>query len=103
MANDNQNQNQPQTQKSASDVQADKLERLAFQLFSERSGRGVMKRGAETLAVKCFQDAEGFLAIANRIRSGEQVQRKKVGPQLAEVCAPNLKRTHPINMVSQRF
>lgn len=78
------------------------LEQLAFRLFADRSGR-IVNRSAEVLAVQCFADAEKFLGIAAKIRAGEPLTKKPTGPQLSDCSAPNLKPTHPLNMVSQRF
>lgn len=79
------------------------IEEKAFHLFAARTAVGFAKRGVEQIAMNCFRDAESFLTVAKNIRSGELSVKPLVGKQLATVSAPNLKPTHPLNMVSQRF
>lgn len=94
------------TEKNAKDIErdAEQLEQYAFQLFSDRSSRGVMKRGAGTLAKACFRDAKEFMDAAKLLRDGDP---KQLAPSafdaLSDASAPNLKPTHPLNLVSKRF
>ena len=81
----------------------DVIEQRAFQLFSARRAQLGLRGLAEQIAAECYRDAEAFLTVAERVRAGEAPAAKPTGPQLADCCAPNLKATHPINMVSQRF
>lgn len=80
----------------------EQLEKYAFHLFSARSAAN-QRRGTEALAIEAYRDAEAFIAVTNRVRSGEQSTAKPTGAILSEVSAPNLKPTHPHNLVSQRF
>ena len=79
------------------------IEDKAFHLFAARTAMGYAKRGVDQLALNCFRDAEAFLNVAKKIRTGEATVKAPVGKQLATASAPNLKPTHPLNMVSQRF
>jgi len=81
---------------------SDTLSEMAFQLFSDRSSRGV-RVATEALAITCFRDAAAFMDVAKRVRSGEPLTAEPEGPQLSDASAPNLKPKHPLNMVSKRF
>jgi hypothetical protein len=82
----------------------EELQAYAFELFAERSSRGVAQVQAEQLAVQCFQSARTFMDVAARVKSqGGVMLAAPEGKQLADACAPNLKQTHPLNLVSQRF
>lgn len=78
------------------------LEKYAFALFTHRSS-GVQRRSAELLTKECFRDAEAFMETSRKILAGDLDVKQPAGIQLSEVCAPNLKPTHPLNMVSKRF
>ncbi len=77
------------------------IERIALQLFAERSAR-TLGRGVEQVARQAFKDAEAFVAVAAAYRAGELVAVKDENI-LADVYAPKLKRTHPINLVSREW
>lgn len=79
------------------------LEQRAFDLFTARRAQLGLRGAAEQVAAECYRDAEAFLEVARRVRSGEPPAARPAGPQLADCSAPNLKPTHPFNMVSQRF
>src|SRR5205823_2384604 len=57
----------------------------------------------EAVALDSFRAAEAFLAVRKRVKAGELKAKEPDGPQLANVCCPNLRRTSPHNLVSQRF
>lgn len=78
------------------------LERYAFGLFVHRSA-SIQRRSAEQMTIECYRDAKAFVETSRQIISGEIDAKKEEGPQLSDVCAPNLKPTHPLNMVSKRF
>ena len=79
------------------------LDELAFRLYVERAATAAVNRLDEQTAIDCYRKAEAFLAVRDRVRSGEAVTVKPTGPQLADASCPNLKKTHPYNLVSQRF
>ena len=81
----------------------DVIEQRAFELFTARRAQLGLRGAAEQIAAECYRDAEAFFSVADRVRAGEAPAAKPAGPQLADCCAPNLKPTHPVNMVSQRF
>jgi hypothetical protein len=82
--------------------QDEALEKYAFGLFVHRSA-GIQRRSAEVLTKECFRDAEAFINTSRKILAGEMDTKPPEGPQLSDVSAPNLKPTHPLNMVSKRF
>ena len=79
------------------------LERRAFELFIARRAQLGLRGDAEQIAAECYHDAEAFLKVFHRVRAGEDPTARPAVPQLSDCCAPNLKPTHPVNMVSQRF
>lgn len=79
------------------------IEQRAFELFTARRAQLGLRGDAEQIAAECYRDAEAFSNVAQRVRSGEAPAARSAGPQLSDCCAPNLKPTHPVNMVSQRF
>ncbi len=78
------------------------LDDLAFAIYRERVGKFLHSAG-EPLAIDSYRKAEEFLRVRDAMRAGELTTKKPTGPQLSEVSAPNLKPTHPHNLVSQRF
>ena len=82
---------------------ASELDALAFELFKSAAAAHPVKRGGQNVAVDAYRKAEAFLAVRDRIRAGELAPQEPGGPKLADCCAPNLRRTHPHNLVSQRL
>ncbi len=80
----------------------EEVDELAFQIFAQRMASLPGKRGGEPEALDAFRQAEAFLAVRGRVRSGE-AKKAAEEPVLADCCAPNLRRTHPHNLVSQRL
>lgn len=79
----------------------DDLDALAFQLFSDRAAAS--GRGGEPEALDSYRKAENFIAVRRRVRAGELKSQAPTGPQLADCCAPNLPRTHPLNLVAAQY
>jgi hypothetical protein len=83
-------------------VSSEELDQLAFEIFKTRVANHPSNRGGENYAIDAYRKAEMFLNIRARVRAGE-LKPQKPTHSLADACAPNLKPTHPINLVSQRF
>lgn len=81
----------------------DDLDDLAFQLFTARAAAHPGQRTGERDAIQAYREAEAFLAVRKKLKAGELKATVPEGPQLADCSAPNQKRTHPHNLVSQRF
>ena len=79
------------------------LESLAFEIFKETVAKIPANRLGEQVAIEAYRKAEAFLKIRDRVRSGEPLVKQADGPQLCDASAPNLKKTHPHNLVSKRF
>lgn len=77
------------------------IDELALSLYAERISKLPAQSSGEEAARWAFRKAEDFLAIRDRLRSGEKEVLHV--SKLADVAAPNLKKTHPHNLVSQRF
>lgn len=90
----------PATSKAAP-VSSDTLNKLAFSLFTQRSVQA--GRAPEATALQCFKDAAAFLAVSDKVVAGELTTAKPATSRLSDACAPNLKPTHPLNLISQRF
>lgn len=77
------------------------LTSVALELFKERSSHAGIS--PEQLAIDCYRDATAFLATTADVLSGKiDLQFEDANP-LDEAFAPNLKRTHPINLMSQAW
>lgn len=74
------------------------LDRIALEIYARGSQH--TGRGSEQDALLAYQRAEAFLAIKDKVRGG-LLKAKAVAPVLADCHAPNLKKTHPHNLVSQ--
>lgn len=79
------------------------LQDFAAELFFRRTANGVRQTQVEQVATQCFRDAEVFLRVAKGVSTGQIDSTPAAPSPLSEVCAPNLKPTHPLNMVSGRF
>jgi len=75
------------------------LTSVALELFKSRS----IHQGASPrqLAIGCFRDATAFLAAADDVLSGEIDLSDEDTNPLDPAFAPNLKKTHPINLMSR--
>lgn len=76
------------------------LDDLAFQIFSQRATSG--KRSGEREARNAYAQAQAFLDTREKIKSGKysKVPDKQ---RMADCCAPNLGRFHPLNLVAETF
>lgn len=78
------------------------LRDYAAELFAQRTRNGVRGVLAERVAMDCFRDARAFLAVAAKVESN-QLDTSPPKPALfCDACAPNLRKTHPHNLVSQQ-
>lgn len=76
------------------------LDELAFEIFSKRVAGNIVLH-AEQLAIEAYRKAEAFLKVKKQIRSGGI---KSVAPEElpgADCRAPNLRKRHPINLISR--
>ena len=74
---------------------------IALELFKGRSLQpGVNPR---QLAIDCFRDATVFVAAAQEVQSGNADLFIEETNPLDLAYAPNLKRTHPINLMSRAW
>lgn len=79
------------------------LDQFAFEIFKQAVASSPASRGGEQQAMAAYRKAEAFMAIRDRVRSGDTKTVKPDGPALTDCFAPNLKRSHPHNLVSQKF
>lgn len=79
------------------------LDEFAFEIFKQSVARSPVNRGGEQQARAAYIKAEAFLAVRDKARAGELKAVKSDTPVLADCFAPNLKRNHPFNLVSQKF
>lgn len=74
---------------------------VALELFKGRSShQGIAPR---QLAIGCFRDAAAFLAAAEDVQAGNVDWFAEDTNPLDSAFAPNLKRTHPINLMSRAW
>lgn len=77
------------------------LASVALELFKGRSlHHGVTPR---QLAIGCFRDAAAFLAAADEALAGKIDWSAEDTNPLDSAFAPNLKKTHPINLMSRAW
>lgn len=77
------------------------LDELAFRLYAERISKLPAQSSGEAAGAWAYRKAEDFLAIREKVKSGDT--KVTAVSKLADAAAPNLKKTHPHNLVSQRF
>lgn len=77
------------------------IEELSFRLYAERIAKMPAQVGGEAAASWAFVKAQDFIDVRDRVRSGEKPSINE--SKLADVCAPNLRPTHPHNLVSRSF
>lgn len=78
------------------------IDDLAFRLYAERLCKMPAAANGEAISVWAYRKAEEFLATREKVKSGG-LQGSIGESKLSEVSAPNLKPTHPHNLVSQRY
>lgn len=83
--------------------QTTELDQLAFEIFTQMVAKSPINRGGEQQAKAAYVKAEAFLSVRDRVRAGDMKPVKQEGPVLADYFCPNLKRTHPYNLVSQKM
>ena len=85
-----------ETTSNALDVTA-----VALELFKERSSQAGIS--PKQLAIDCFRDATAFTTVAEDVMTGEIDPVAEDANPLDIAFAPNLKRTHPINLISRAW
>jgi hypothetical protein len=74
---------------------------VALELFKERSSQSGIS--PKQLAIDCFRDAAAFTQVAEDVLTGDIDLLDVNADPLDEAFAPNLKRTHPINLMSRAW
>jgi hypothetical protein len=74
---------------------------VALELFIHRSSGPGARLATAEVAKTCFRDAETFLKVQADVKAGKLEIAEPTGPQLKDWRAPNLKPTHPHNLVSR--
>lgn len=78
-----------------------KLNDIALELFKGRSPQpGITP---QQLVMNCFRDAKVFLEVADQLVSEPWESVEEETNPLDVAFAPNLKRTHPINLMSRAW
>ena len=91
--------NKPSSVVTAAMSDTDTVEQVALQLFAERSGRG--KADPREIALQAFRDATVFTQVSALYRENKMPVAAAEDPRA--ICfAPNLKKTHPYNLVSRQ-
>lgn len=91
--------NKPAVATAPSANDADAVQQVALKLYAERSGRG--KADPREIALQAFRDAEVFTEVSALYRADKLPVPAAQDPRA--ICfAPNLKKTHPYNMVSRQ-
>ena len=88
--------NKPETKEASQQLDA-----VALRLFAERSSHA-SGRNVEYVAVQAYRDAETFLKVQAGFKGGKYAEKKETRI-LNDSFAPNLKKTHPHNLVSQEY
>jgi hypothetical protein len=77
------------------------LTAVALDLFKGRSTQSGLN--THQMAITCFRDAKIFLAAAEQVHAGKLDIEEDESNALDIAFAPNLKRTHPINLMSRAW
>ncbi len=75
------------------------VDELAFRLYAERISKLPANASGEAASAWAFRKAEDFLAVREKVKAGDM--SVIVVSNLSDVRAPNLKKTHPHNLVSR--
>lgn len=82
-------------------VDQTEVDEFAFRLYAERIAKMPSHANGEAASAWAYAKANDFMAVRARVKSGEAVS--VADSKLSEASAPNLKPTHPHNLVSRRF
>lgn len=96
---DNKNQSSPTSSVAMTGDTGLQLQEIALTFAAERSTQHGLTRG---MAISCFRDAKTFMEVANEALSGK-LDSKEGLTALDAAFAPNLKRSHPINLMSSEW
>lgn len=80
---------------------SEELDELAFRLYAERISKSTAQVNGEQLTGWAYRKAQEFISARDKIKAGDKALTRE--SKLADASAPNLKKTHPLNLVSQRF
>lgn len=80
---------------------SEELDEFAFRLYAERVAKAPAQANGEALTCWAYRKAHEFLSVREKVKAGDK--SPMAVSRLAEASAPNLKKTHPLNLVSQRF
>ena len=78
-----------------------KVATVALELFKQRSSQSGIN--PKHLAIECFRDATIFNEIAEDVLSNGIEMYSESSDPLDVAFAPNLKKTHPINLMSRAW
>lgn len=76
------------------------LENVAFELFKSMH---MFPGSPEQHAIRCYRNAAAFISMSEKIQLGEVNPTAISNEVLADAYAPNLKKTHPINLMSKEW
>lgn len=77
-----------------------RLQETAFELFKHRPAN---VGSARQIAIQCYRSAEAFLQATDELIAGTLNITSIDQNPLDEAYAPNLKKTHPINLMSRHW
>lgn len=77
------------------------IDELAFRLYVERISNLPAHSSGDAAGAWAYRKAEEFVAVRDRVKAGDVTVTAT--SRLSDASAPNLKHTHPHNLVSQRF
>jgi hypothetical protein len=86
---------------SKSTIDTAKLIAVALDIFKGRSSQP--RVSPRQLAIECFRDATAFNEVAEEVQTGGIGTVAEDTNPLDMAFAPNLKRTHPINLMSRAW
>jgi hypothetical protein len=95
MANDNVKPQQQQVTPAVSD----RVKKAAFELF-KASAFGVSPK---MLAIRCYRAAQEFCDAEDEILNGTVSISVIDNNPMDDAFAPNLKKTHPVNLISKKW
>jgi hypothetical protein len=84
----------------ASEKETAELNAMAFEIYKDRVAMGA-KCSHDQEALAAFKMAEAFVKVRTAIAKGDVKPRDMEASVLSNCRAPNLRKTHPYNLVSQ--